>query len=90
MGKNLWNKLTSAVQPKGGEKKKRDSFGDLGSRKTFHDHIVPEELFKWAITMKMLRSPIIADDNHAEDRARATEGPEKGVDVAEELAWSGD
>ena len=34
--------------------------------------------------MKMLGSPIIADDNHAEDRARATEGPEKGVDVAPE------
>ena len=32
----------------------------------------------------MLGSPIIADDNHAEDRARATEGPEKGVDVAPE------
>ena len=31
--------------------------------------------------MKMLGSPIIADDNHAEDRARATESPEKGVDV---------
>ena len=38
------------------------------------------------ITMKMLGSPIIADDNHAEDRARATEGPEKGVDVAPELS----
>ena len=38
------------------------------------------------ITMKMSGSPIIADDNHAEDRAGATEGPEKGVDVAEELA----
>ena len=32
----------------------------------------------------MLGSPIIADDNHAEDRAGATEGPEKGVDVAPE------
>ena len=36
--------------------------------------------------MNMLGSPIIADDNHAEDRARATEGSEKGVDVAPELA----
>ena len=34
--------------------------------------------------MKMLGSPIIADDNHAEDGAGATEGPEKGVDIAPE------